>query len=95
VAHYVVVWTYTDDKTKIGEAKQAHVDYLKDLVERGAVAVAGGWPDGSGGLVVFDVADRDELQPLLDKDPFTTAGVIVGTEINEWAVALGSVGTRS
>lgn len=95
MAHFAVVWTYTEDKSTIGQAKQAHVDYLRDLVERGAVAVAGGWSDGSGGLVVFDVASRDELDPLLDKDPFTSAGVIVGTEIHEMNIALGSVGTGS
>ncbi|WP_169584579.1 YciI family protein [Antrihabitans stalactiti] len=95
MANFAVLWTYTDDKSKIGAAKQAHVDYLKDLVARGTVTVAGGWPDGSGGLVVFDVANHDELQPLLDKDPFTTEGVIVDTTIKEWSIALGSVGAAS
>ncbi len=95
MAHFVVVWKYTDDKSKIGEARQAHVDYLKDLVQRGSVSVAGGWPDGSGGLVVFDVADRAELEPLLENDPFTTVGVITATEINEWKVALGTVGAAN
>ncbi|PQP13746.1 YciI family protein [Rhodococcus opacus] len=92
MSHFAVLWTYTEDKSKIGAARQAHVDYLQDLVDRGTVAAAGGWPDGSGGLVVFDVASRDDLEPLLDKDPFTTDGVIVDTKIFEWNIALGSVG---
>jgi uncharacterized protein YciI len=94
MANYVVIWKYTDDKSVIGEARQAHLDYLQDLVARGTVLVAGGWPDASGGLVVFDVVDRDELQPLLDNDPFTTSGVIVDTDIQEWKVALGAVGAQ-
>jgi uncharacterized protein YciI len=92
MGYYAVQWTYTEDKAKLDAAREPHVDYLKKLVADGTVAVAGGWTDGSGGLVVFDVAERGELSALLEGDPFTTEGVIVDTQINEWKVALGSVG---
>jgi uncharacterized protein len=92
MTYYAVQWTYTQDKAKVDAAREPHVDYLKKLVASGAVAAAGGWIDGSGGLVVFDVADRSELFALLDGDPFTTGGVIVDTLVNEWNVVLGSIG---
>jgi uncharacterized protein len=92
MGYYAVRWTYTTDKSKVDAAREPHVDYLKELVADGTVAVAGGWTDASGGLVIFDVAGRDELSELLERDPFTTEGVIVDTQINEWKVALGSVG---
>lgn len=92
MSYYAVRWTYTTDTGKVDAARQPHVDYLKKLVADGTVAVAGGWTDGSGGLVIFDVNGRAELSELLERDPFTTEGVIVETQINEWRVALGSVG---
>lgn len=92
MAYYVVKWKYTEDNAKVAAVRQAHVDYLKEIQSAGSLAVAGGWSDGSGGLVVFDVEDRNELTPLLEKDPFTIEGVIVGTEIHEWKVGLGSLG---
>ena len=95
MTHFAVRWTYTDDTAKITGSRQAHVDYLNDLVDRGQVVAAGGWPDGSGGLVIFDVETREDLDPLLEGDPFTTTGVIVGTEVHEWKLALGSVGASA
>jgi uncharacterized protein YciI len=93
MSYYAVRWTYTTDTAKVDTARQPHVDYLKKLVADGTVAVAGGWTDGTGGLVIFDVTGRGELSELLEGDPFTTEGVIVETEIHEWKLALGSVGT--
>jgi uncharacterized protein YciI len=93
MTHYAVQWTYTDDTAKVDGARSPHVDYLKQLLADEVLLAAGGWADGKGGLVIFDVADRSELAPLLDNDPFTTAGVIVSTEIHEWKIALGSVGS--
>lgn len=92
MGYYAVRWTYTTDTAKVDGAREPHVDYLKKLVADGTVAVAGGWTDGTGGLVIFDVAGRAELSELLERDPFTTEGVIVDTQIDEWKVALGSVG---
>jgi uncharacterized protein YciI len=93
MGYYAVRWTYTKDAAKVDAARQPHVDYLKKLVADGTVAVAGGWTDGTGGLVIFDVVGRAELAELLERDPFSTDGVIVDTKINEWKVALGSIGT--
>jgi uncharacterized protein YciI len=92
MVYYVVKWKYTEDNAKVAAARQAHVDYLKEIQSAGSLAVAGGWSDGSGGLVVFDVEDRNELIPILENDPFTIEDVIVETEIHEWKVGVGSVG---
>lgn len=88
---HAVVWRYTDDTTLIEQARAAHGAYLKELFAKGVLREAGPLQDGTGGLLVFDVADQTELQPLLDNDPYTTQGVIVDTQILPWKVVLGSL----
>ncbi|HEX2133350.1 MAG TPA: muconolactone Delta-isomerase family protein [Actinophytocola sp.] len=93
MACFTVETTYTDDRDALAAARPRHREYLARLVEQGTVAAAGPWADDSAGFAIYRVADRAELDRLLDEDPYTTEGVAAARRIHEWKVVLGSVGS--
>lgn len=92
MAWFTVETTYVDDPDKLADSRPRHRAYLTELVERGKVGAAGPWADDSAGFAIYRVADRAELDRLLDADPYTTDGVAASRRINEWKLVLGSVG---
>jgi hypothetical protein len=46
---------------------------------------AGPFADDTGALLVYRVGSRDELDHLLDADPYTPADVVTRVGIREWA----------
>lgn len=70
--------------------RPAHRDYLGQLAERGVLRLAGPWGNDTGALLVYEVADRDELRQVLDADPYTAAGVVAETRIREWQPVTGA-----
>lgn len=88
---FAVIYTYTDD-TELREAtRPAHRDYLREFVDNGSLLVAGAWApaEAPGGLLIFRAEDRSAVQAIVDKDPYTTSGVVSATDIREWAPPLG------
>ncbi|MGH3759553.1 YciI family protein [Actinophytocola sp.] len=89
MAWFTVETTYTDDREKLAAARPRHRDYLGRLVDEGTVTAAGPWADDSAGFAIYRVADRAELDRLLDADPYTTGGVAESRVIHEWRPVLG------
>ncbi|MGZ0147207.1 YciI family protein [Kribbella sp. WER1] len=66
------------------EVRPAHRDYLAELKQAGKLVAAGPFTDGTGALLVYDVADEAELRDILAKDPYTPAGVYELAALAEW-----------
>ena len=52
------------------EIRPRHRAYLQELYTGGRLLQAGPFTDGDGALLVYDVADRDELDSVIAKDPY-------------------------
>lgn len=91
MAFHAVVWRFTVDTNLIDQARAAHGAYLKEQVANGTVRVAGPFEDGSGGILIADVADQAELKRLLDGDPYVSHGVVVDTQIYPFKPTLGAL----
>jgi uncharacterized protein YciI len=89
MARFVVELTYGDDHEELLRVRPAHRDYLQQLVDRGVLLAAGPFVAGDGGLLVYDVADEDELRAVLDEDPYAKAGVLASTTVHEWNPMFG------
>ena len=76
--------TYTDDKDKLAAHAPDHKRYVKSLLDAGKLSLGGPFPDGSGGLLVYEVATKEEAEALRDQDPFAIGGVFVRSEIKPW-----------
>ena len=66
------------------EVRPAHREYLASLREAGKLVAAGPFSDGTGALLVYDVADEAELRDILAKDPYTSADVYEIATLAEW-----------
>lgn len=92
---FFVVTMSHPDGNGWGRHVMPHVDYLKGLIAKGKLR-ASGPVVGSGlrsGLLIFDVADRAELDTLIATDPFALEGLIVDLSVTEWNPMFGAFAT--
>lgn len=88
MAWYLVEIQYVQEKFR--EVRPRHRDYLLELTEQGKVAMAGPMADNSGGVVLFQADDLDELHKLIDADPYYTEGAVAARTVREFLPVLGS-----
>lgn len=88
---FVVTMTHPDGEGW-GRHVMPHVDYLNGLIAQGKLR-ASGPAIGLGkraGLLVFEVADRAELDALIAGDPFAQEGLIDELTVVEWNPLFGA-----
>lgn len=84
MAVFIVETHYVADRED--ERKAARPDHLRNLEtmrERRQLINAGPLADGSGAVLVYRVSSRDELDRLLEVDPYPRDAVEV-TSVREW-----------
>jgi uncharacterized protein YciI len=89
MAWFTVETTYIDDRDKLAATRPRHRGYLQRLAAEGRVTAAGPWADDSAGFAIYRVADRAELDRLLDEDPYTTEEIAAARIVHEWKLVLG------
>lgn len=92
---YVVALAFDQDDDYRLSVRPAHRTYLAGLHATGALRMAGPLADGSGALLVYDVADRAALDDVLADDPYFAGAQPAAsvTSVREWAVLdLGEAG---
>ncbi|WP_100404958.1 YciI family protein [Bacillus solitudinis] len=67
------------------EFRQAHLDYLADLGEKGKVFKKGPFIDGSGGMVIYIAESFEEATQLAETDPYVEKGVRK-LDLREWGI---------
>ena len=67
-----------------------HAIFMNRLFAEGRIVLGGPYADYSRVLVVIQAQDADEAASLFLKDPWTTAGIQVPSEVVEWIVFLDS-----
>lgn len=67
--------------------RQAHLDYLQKLKEQGKLFCGGPLTDWSFALDIYRAESKEEVQRLLDGDPFFREGIFSRCEIKEWRQA--------
>jgi uncharacterized protein len=80
-ANYI---TYIDDQDAIAAIRPTHRAYLAGLLERGQLAAAGPFDDGTGALFVYEAESIDIAKKFAAGDPYTMAGVIRNQTIHPW-----------
>ncbi|HUY39174.1 MAG TPA: YciI family protein [Candidatus Binataceae bacterium] len=61
--------------------RPAHLENLRPFVSRGEVVIAGPFTDGSGSLIVVNLATESEARALANSDPYLTGGVFARVEV--------------
>ncbi|QIZ35115.1 YciI family protein [Saccharopolyspora sp. ASAGF58] len=90
MSKFVVDLVYGEDEERRLEVRPAHREYCRELADRGVLLAGGPFADKLGAQLIYEAADADELQKVLDADPYTEAGVIAKTTVREWNLLSGA-----
>jgi uncharacterized protein YciI len=80
--------TYTKDEAKVNAFRPAHREYLGELAAQKKLLLAG--PTDIGGLLVFDVASKEEVEKLLGQDPFSIEKIMLSYELIPWDIKINA-----
>ncbi len=87
---FAAIIEYGPDLSKIAEIRPLHREYLGELLKNGKLAISGPFADDSGGLIVYEVDSKEEVESILAADPFSKAGVFHTWTIRPWKVVMGN-----
>jgi uncharacterized protein YciI len=81
---FAAIIEYLQEPDKVNALRPVHRQYLMQLKERGQLAATGPFTDGSGALIIYETATREEAEQLLKGDPFSKSGVFVTYQLRPW-----------
>ncbi|MBM7598896.1 uncharacterized protein YciI [Virgibacillus halotolerans] len=85
--NYYAVLSPMKDEEKSKQYRQDHLDFLKQLAEKGHVFAKGRFTDGTGGLVIYQAESYEEVEQMVKQDPYVLHGAR-DYEIHEWAMTI-------
>lgn len=94
---YAVTYRYADSPEVIAEHRPAHREYISSLLGEGGLIASGRTSGGEtpGALLLFHTDSAEDVEKVLNPDPFWTLGLIDKREILEWTLATGTLGVDS
>lgn len=85
MAIYAVTYGYTPDEAARDQLRPEHREYL---ASQGSLLLSGP-TDGDGALLIFEAKSIEEIEEILDDDPFWTEGLVAERTIVQWQPVLG------
>jgi uncharacterized protein YciI len=70
---HVLKSTYLQSPDIVNQTRPAHLEWLKDEVSAGRILLAGRLDDESGAVLITGDMTAEEVQDLVDRDPYTAA----------------------
>jgi len=87
MSFFVLEYRYADLDAR-ARVRPDHLAYVQSLHQEGRVVLAGPVGDGSGAMMVLQVASEEEARNVVNGDPYTTAGVGVDHVLRPWDVVV-------
>lgn len=84
---FLVLLTYERPLAEIDRRMAAHVAFLEECYRAGAFLASGRQVPRSGGVILAVAADRQELEKIMELDPFVREG-LAKFEIVEFRTSL-------
>lgn len=72
---HVLKSTYLQPPEVVNQTRPAHLEWLKKEVSAGRIVLAGRQEDESGAVLITGDIDVEAAQNIVDRDPYTAAGV--------------------
>lgn len=88
MAKIVVELDFDQDEERRLAVRPRHRDYLRELLTRGKLYMAGPWADEGGALIIYEVNDEAEAQQLWHNDPYREAEVVTLRSMRTWTPIL-------
>lgn len=86
---YAVTYTFSADPEEVNQIRPTHRVWLAEQLEAGALLASGPMVDRPAALLIFKSDSIEELNALLDQDPYEIAGVIGERTIEAWNPVFG------
>ncbi|RYC12059.1 YciI family protein [Ciceribacter ferrooxidans] len=79
---FIVFLRFSDNRAKAAQFMEGHNAWIKDGFEAGIFLLVGSLQPGAGGAILAHNISREDLDTLVQKDPFVTERV-VSAEVDE------------
>jgi hypothetical protein len=86
---FVVTYGYSADEIELNQIRPTHRVWLKEQLDSGRLLASGPMVDRPSALLVWSAESIEELNALLDQDPFEIAGMIGERTIEAWNPIFG------
>ena len=73
---FVILLTFSDNKSEAGRFMEGHKDWIKDGFDDGVFLLAGSLQPSLGGGIVAHNTSRSDLQSRVNADPFVAEKVV-------------------
>jgi uncharacterized protein YciI len=86
---FVVTYGYSADEIELNQIRPNHRVWLKEQLDSGRLLASGPMVDRPSALLVWSAESIEELNALLDQDPFEISGMIGERTIEQWNPIFG------
>ena len=84
-----MTYGYSADEIELNQIRPTHRVWLKEQLDSGRLLASGPMVDRPSALLVWSAESIEELNALLDQDPFEIAGMIGERTIEAWNPIFG------
>lgn len=93
MAAYAVNYTYVPETEEMTAARPGHVDFLTDLHSAGTLLVSGRLTEGDplGALLIIRGESVEEVEKIMDGDPFFSGGFVAERQVRLWNIVFGAI----
>jgi uncharacterized protein YciI len=86
---FAVTYTFSAEPDEVNQIRPTHRVWLAEQLESGFLLASGPMVDRPAALLIFRAESIEQLNALLDQDPYEQAGVIGERTIEEWNPVFG------
>ena len=86
---FAVTYLFSASPEEVNQIRPTHRLWLGEQLEQGALLASGPMVDRPAALLIFKSESIEELNALLDLDPYEIAGVIGERTIEAWNPVFG------
>jgi uncharacterized protein YciI len=86
---FAVTYGYAADEIELNQVRPTHREWLAEQLANGTLLASGPMVDRPAALLIFKSDSIEELNALLDNDPFELAGMIGERTIEAWNPVFG------
>jgi hypothetical protein len=86
---YAVTYTFSATPEEVQQIRPTHREWLAEQLANGSLLASGPMVDRPAALLIFKAECIEDLNVLLDQDPYEIAGVIGERTIEAWNPVFG------
>jgi len=86
---FAVTYTFSAEPDEVNQIRPTHREWLAAQLADGSLLASGPMVDRPAALLIFKADSIEQLNALLDQDPYEIAGVIGERTIEAWNPVFG------